>query len=76
MTAEARTRTAPWLLSAPALLLFGLLVLLPLALTAVLSLHPFNHNSGVLPGFTLANFAGVLGDSFGRCLAAPPGWRC
>ena len=63
-TGLAQTRATPWLLSAPALLLSGLMVLLPLALSAVLAVHPFNHNSGVLPGFTLANFAGVLGDSY------------
>ena len=61
---DGRSQSTPWLLSAPALLLFGLMVLLPLALTAVLAFHPFDHNSGVQPGFTLANFAGVLGDSY------------
>ena len=57
-------RATPWLLSAPALALFGLMVLLPLALTAVLSFQPFSHEKGVQSGFTLANHALVLTDSY------------
>jgi putative spermidine/putrescine transport system permease protein len=57
-------RSAPWLLSAPALALFGLMVLLPLALTAVLSFQPFSHDRGVQGGFTLASHALVFTDSF------------
>lgn len=57
-------RAAPYLLSAPALLLFGLMVLLPLLLTTVLSFQRFSHETGVQDGFTLAAYATVLGDSF------------
>lgn len=57
-------RRAPWLLSAPALALFGLMVLLPLALTAVLSFQPFRHDTGVQSGFTLASYTLILTDSY------------
>jgi putative spermidine/putrescine transport system permease protein len=57
-------RRTPWLLSAPALALFGLMVLLPLALTAVLSFQPFSHDKGVQSGFTLANYLLVFTDSY------------
>jgi putative spermidine/putrescine transport system permease protein len=57
-------RRTPWLLTAPALALFGLMVLLPLALTAVLSFQPFSHDKGVQTGFTLASYALVFTDSY------------
>ncbi len=57
-------RSTPWLLSAPALALFGLMVLLPLGLTAVLSFHPFSHEQGVQSGFTLAHYALVFTDGY------------
>lgn len=55
-------RATPYLLGAPALALFACLVLLPLALTLVLSFQRFNFETGVLPGFTLEAYAKVLGD--------------
>jgi len=57
-------RAAPYALSAPALLLFGLMVLLPLGLTALLSFQRFSHATGVQDGFTLAAYATVLGDGY------------
>lgn len=57
-------RHTPYLLSAPALLLSGLMVLLPLLLTAVLSFQRFSHDTGVHNEFTLAAYATVLGDSY------------
>ena len=59
-----RASARPWLLSVPALALFGLLVLLPLALTGVLSFQRFHHETGVQGGFTLAAYATVLGDGY------------
>jgi len=55
-------RRLPYLLGAPALALFGFMVLLPLGLTALLSFQQFNHETGVQPGFTWAAYATVLGD--------------
>jgi putative spermidine/putrescine transport system permease protein len=59
-----RAGAAPWLLAAPALLLFCGLLLVPLLLTAVLSFHAFDGSQGVLATYTLANYAEVLGDSY------------
>ncbi|HSV55107.1 MAG TPA: ABC transporter permease [Burkholderiaceae bacterium] len=55
---------APWLLSAPALALFACLLLLPLALTAVLSFQVFDHATGVKNTFTLSHYAAVLTDDY------------
>ena len=57
-------RWTPYLLGGPALVLFTLLVLLPLALTAVLSFQPFDPTLGVQGGVTLAAYGQVLGDSY------------
>jgi putative spermidine/putrescine transport system permease protein len=59
-----RAGPAPWLLSGPALLLFAGMLLVPLAMTALLSFNIFDGTRGVLPGLTLANYAEVLGDSY------------
>jgi putative spermidine/putrescine transport system permease protein len=57
-------RRTPWLLSAPALVLFACLLLLPLALTAILSFQVFDHATGVKNQFTLAHYAAVLTDDY------------
>ncbi|WP_114973024.1 ABC transporter permease [Rhodoferax ferrireducens] len=61
---NARAVTTPWALSTPALVLFGCLLLVPLALTAVLSFNVFDHVTGVKNEFTLAHYAAVLGDEY------------
>lgn len=61
MSARAAT---PWALSAPALLLFGCLLLVPLGLTALLSFHAFDYTTGVKSEFTLAHYLAVLGDEY------------
>lgn len=61
MSARAAT---PWALSAPAVLLFGCLLLVPLGLTAVLSFNVFDHATGVKNEFTLAHYAAVLSDEY------------
>lgn len=58
------TSGAPWLLSAPAFVLFACLLLVPLALTAVLSFQVFDHATGVKNSFTLAHYAAVLTDDY------------
>jgi len=67
-------RGLPYALSAPALGLFGLMVLLPLGLTAALSFQNFSHQTGVQGGFTLAAYAAVLGDSYYWEVFARTGW--
>lgn len=56
--------SAPWLLSAPAFLLFACLLLVPLALTAVLSFQVFDYTTGVKNVFTLAHYTAVLTDDY------------
>jgi putative spermidine/putrescine transport system permease protein len=68
------SRSAPYLLSAPAILLFTLMVLLPLALTALLSFQRFSYETGVQPGFTLGAYATVLGDAWYWEIFARTGW--
>lgn len=59
-----RPGLAPWLLSAPALLLYVGMLLVPLLMTAMLSFNAFDGTRGVLPEHTLAHYAEVLGDSY------------
>ncbi|SDE26614.1 putative spermidine/putrescine transport system permease protein [Salipiger thiooxidans] len=54
----------PWLMSAPALILFGVLLLVPLGMTFVLSFNAFDFYEGIIPTTGLANYADVLGDSY------------
>lgn len=55
---------APWLLSAPAFGLFACLLLVPLALTAVLSFQVFDYATGVKNIFTLSHYSAVITDSY------------
>ncbi len=55
---------APYLLSAPALLLYAVLLLVPLIATALLSLHSFNLYKGIEDVYNLANYRDVFGDSY------------
>src|SRR5213076_140238 len=61
---DAHAGAAPWLLWAPALLMFAAMLLVPLALTALLSFHVFDGMRGVRPDLTIANYLEVLGDSY------------
>ena len=61
---DTRSGAAPWLLSAPALLLFSTLLLAPLLLTLVLSFHTFSDIAGTQPGWTLANYLEVIRDPY------------
>ncbi len=53
-----------WLLSAPALVLFAVLLLVPLLMTFVLSFNSFDFYGGIGEDLSLANYAEVLGDSY------------
>jgi putative spermidine/putrescine transport system permease protein len=57
-------RRTPWLLCAPALVLFVCMLLVPLVLTAILSFQVFDHATGVKNQFTLAHYAAVLTDDY------------
>jgi putative spermidine/putrescine transport system permease protein len=62
MTAAARAR--PLLLSAPALVLFAALLVVPLWMTGVLSLRAYDLATGAIEGWTLQNYLDALGDPY------------
>jgi len=68
------SRWTPFALSLPSLALFALMVLLPLALTALLSFQQYDQNKGVQSGFTFASYALVLGDSYYYEIFFRTGW--
>lgn len=62
---SVQNKATPWWLSGPALLLFTALLLVPLALTAVLSFNVYDPATGPKAGeFTLAHYALVFSDSY------------
>lgn len=62
MTAAGRAR--PLLLSAPALVLFAALLVVPLWMTGVLSLRAYDLATGAIEGWTLQNYLDALGDPY------------
>lgn len=60
-----RRKQAPWWLSAPALLLFTVMLIVPLALTLVLSFNAFDPVAGVKASvFTLEHYLHIFQDSY------------
>ena len=55
-------KPAPYLLSLPALLLFAVVVIVPLAMTVLLSFHDWGQYKGIEPVFILKNWREVLTD--------------
>lgn len=53
-----------WLMSAPALLLFATLVLVPLAMTLALTFYRFDPAVGPIAAFDFHNYVEVLGSSY------------
>jgi putative spermidine/putrescine transport system permease protein len=64
MRAGGSRLAAPYLLSAPALLLYAVLLLVPLVATALLSLHSFGIYKGIENVYNFANYRDVFGDSY------------
>ena len=62
--AEPRRDKTPYLLSAPGLLLFAVLLGVPLVMTLILSLRAYDFTAGILPVWTLSNYIEVLGDPY------------
>lgn len=63
-TMAARRARAPYLLSAPALLLFIGVVLVPIAMTVILSFHDWGQYKGIDPVFILKNWREVIEDGY------------
>lgn len=62
--ADPARRRAPYLLSLPALLVFAVLLLTPLAMIVTLSFQSYDLNTGLIGGLTLGNYADTLGDPY------------
>lgn len=56
MAADERNGRAPWALAAPALMLFVGVLLIPLAMTVMLSFHDWGQYKGIEPVFILKNW--------------------
>ena len=69
-----KAHRTPYLLSLPSLALFSLMVLLPLALTALLSFQVYDAEVGVKEGYTLAAYKHLLGDSYYYEIFFRTGW--
>ena len=62
--ADARIARAPWVLSAPALMLFVGVLLIPLAMTVMLSFHDWGQYKGIEPVFILKNWHEIATDPY------------
>lgn len=60
----AKTLIPPYLLSAPALVLYLAMLGVPMLLTFVLSFNAFDFNKGILPSYSLDNYIEVFTDSY------------
>lgn len=64
VTHKEPRKFAPLFLTAPGTLLFVGMVLLPLALTVILSLHNYDYMNGIGEDYTLSNYLTVLQDEY------------
>jgi len=63
-SAAERAGAAPYLLSAPALLLYAILLLVPLLATLLLSLHTFSLYKGIENVYQLGNYRDIFTDGY------------
>ena len=61
---EQPSARAPWALTAPALMLFVGVLLIPLAMTVLLSFHDWGQYKGVEPVFILKNWIEIVSDPY------------
>jgi putative spermidine/putrescine transport system permease protein len=64
MSAVAERRWTPYLLSLPALAVYAVLLVVPLAATVLLSFNAFTMMKGIQEVYSLANYIEILGDSY------------
>lgn len=64
MSLASSERTAPFLLTGPALMVFLGLVIIPLGMTVLLSFYDWGQYKGIVPEFTLKNWIEVFTDSY------------
>ncbi|ARP87517.1 ABC transporter permease [Bordetella genomosp. 9] len=58
------TRSTPWLLSAPALTLYGLFLVTPIVLVIMISFYNFDFYGGIQASFTASNYVDILTDGY------------
>jgi putative spermidine/putrescine transport system permease protein len=58
------SRATPWLLSAPALLLYGLFLVTPLVLVILISFYNFDFYGGIQASFTAKNYIDIFTDGY------------
>jgi putative spermidine/putrescine transport system permease protein len=63
-TAPSRETRAAWSLALPALMLFTGVVVIPLAMTVMLSFHDWGQYKGIEPVFILKNWREIAGDPY------------
>lgn len=64
MSLAVSERRAPYWLAAPGLLVFLGLVIIPLGMTVLLSFYDWGQYKGIVPEFTLKNWAEIATDSY------------
>lgn len=64
MRDTSKSTRQPWLLSSPSVVLFLGLLVVPLALTAILSFNVFDAMMGTQDAYTFANYLEILSDSY------------
>jgi putative spermidine/putrescine transport system permease protein len=63
-TPDRRGVRAPWMLAAPALMLFVGVLVIPLAMTVMLSFHDWGQYKGIEPVFILKNWREIATDPY------------
>ncbi|MGQ4274076.1 ABC transporter permease [Terrihabitans sp. B22-R8] len=63
-TGATASRLTPYLLNLPALAVVGTLIIVPLLMTLILSLHSFGMYSGISKDISLANYAEIVSDPY------------
>jgi putative spermidine/putrescine transport system permease protein len=63
-TSDRRGVRAPWMLAAPALMLFVGVLVIPLAMTVMLSFHDWGQYKGIEPVFILKNWREIATDPY------------
>jgi putative spermidine/putrescine transport system permease protein len=64
MSATSSNRSLPYWLSLPGVVLFTAMLMVPLAMTFMLSFYSFKYDVGIQPGFSLHNYQDVFTDSY------------
>ncbi len=63
MSAKALDKT-PFLMTAPGVIFFIMLLGVPMLMTFLLSLHSYDFTTGIQPDWTISNYIEVLGDPY------------